>query len=60
MMMITALGVAAALVLMAVLAWVFQRRMIYIPLVQEVPAAATALPGTQEVRYETADGLTLA
>jgi len=60
MMMTTALGIGVALVLVTVLAWIFQRRMIYIPLVQEVPAAATVLPGTQEVRFETGDGLTLA
>ena len=59
-MMTTALWLGGALVLIAVLAWLFQRRLIYIPLVQEVPAAASVLPGTREVRFETVDGLTLA
>jgi fermentation-respiration switch protein FrsA (DUF1100 family) len=60
LMMTTALWLGGALVLIAVLAWLFQRRLIYFPLVQEVPAAASVLPGTQEVQFETADGLTLA
>lgn len=54
------LGVlAAALVLFAALAWFFQRRMIYFPLEQEVPAAGSLLDDAEEVRFETADGLTL-
>jgi hypothetical protein len=48
-----ALGVVLALV------WIFQRRLIYIPLGGTVPAAATALPGASDVVFETEDGLRL-
>jgi fermentation-respiration switch protein FrsA (DUF1100 family) len=59
-MLTTALWIAGALLLIAVLAWLFQRRLIYFPLVQEVPSAASVLPGAEEARFETDDGLTLA
>jgi fermentation-respiration switch protein FrsA (DUF1100 family) len=60
MLMTTALWLGGALVLIGGLAWLFQRRLIYFPLVQEVPAAATVLPDATEVSFETADGLRLA
>ncbi|HXV77009.1 MAG TPA: alpha/beta hydrolase [Candidatus Polarisedimenticolaceae bacterium] len=39
--------------------WVFQRRLIYLPLGQSVPAVDELLPGAEPVRYTTADGLAL-
>jgi len=54
------LGVLAALfVLLAALAWFFQRRMIYFPLGQSVPPASAVLGGASEVAFETEDGLLL-
>jgi len=54
------LGVlVAALVLLAALAWFFQRRMIYFPLEQSVPPVAAVLEGASEVAFETEDGLSL-
>jgi fermentation-respiration switch protein FrsA (DUF1100 family) len=50
--------VALALVILA-LFWIFQRRLIYIPFDHNVPPARDGLPGAEEVRLETADGLTL-
>jgi fermentation-respiration switch protein FrsA (DUF1100 family) len=41
------------------LVWVFQRRLIYIPLSGDVPAAASVLPSAEEVTFPTADGLSL-
>lgn len=46
-------------VLLVALAWVFQRRLLYLPLGGYVPAAAAVLPGSQEVTLDTADGLRL-
>jgi fermentation-respiration switch protein FrsA (DUF1100 family) len=40
------------------LLWAFQRRLIYLPS-GEVPAAASVLPGAEEVAFDTADGLRL-
>jgi fermentation-respiration switch protein FrsA (DUF1100 family) len=48
-------GVVVALVL----AWLLQRRLIYFPLLQDVPPAASALEGAEDVTFETADGLRL-
>lgn len=53
-----ALGLVLALVLVGLL-WIFQRRLIYLPTVEDLPAAATVLPGAEDVRFPTADGLTL-
>jgi fermentation-respiration switch protein FrsA (DUF1100 family) len=39
--------------------WVFQRRLIYLPLDPTVPPAAEVLPLAEEVRFGTADGLSL-
>ena len=56
---VTAVVVLAAVVLV-VLAWVFQRRLIYLPSREPVPAAARVLPGSEEVSFRTEDGLRLA
>jgi fermentation-respiration switch protein FrsA (DUF1100 family) len=58
--LLTWLG-AAALAAAAViaLAWLFQRRLIYIPLDSHVPPAARVLPGAEEISFPTADGLEL-
>jgi fermentation-respiration switch protein FrsA (DUF1100 family) len=58
--MLTAVGVlvGAVTVLLAVVC-LFQRRMIYFPQREAVPAAATALPGAEDIAFETADGLRL-
>lgn len=55
---VVAVGLVLALVMVALL-WLFQRRLIYLPTVEEVPAAASVLPGAEDVRFRTADGLTL-
>ncbi len=41
------------------LIWLFQRRMIYMPMVQKVPPAGRVLTGAEEVSFQTADGLSL-
>jgi uncharacterized protein len=56
---VTAVVVLAAVVLV-VLAWVFQRRLIYLPSREPVPAAARVLPRSEEVSFSTEDGLRLA
>jgi uncharacterized protein len=48
-------GLATLLVLL----WLVQRRLIYFPLLQDVPPVATSLPGAEDVSFETADGLRL-
>jgi uncharacterized protein len=57
------LQVLAVLVVLALvalsLAYLFQRKLIYLPSTDPVPRAATVLPGAQDVRLHTADGLTL-
>jgi uncharacterized protein len=50
--------VATAAVLLAAI-WLFQRRLIYFPLSQEVPPVDTVLPGAEQVAFVTADGLRL-
>ncbi len=52
-------ALAGGLALIVLLAWVFQRRMIYLPLTWSVPAVETALPGGKEAVLRTADGLEL-
>ena len=49
---------ATALVVLA-LAWLFQRRLIYLPSAGRVPPAAELLPGGEDITFETADGLRL-
>jgi len=51
--------VAVVLVLVA-LAWLFQRRLIYLPTPGRVPPAAAILHAGQDVAFDTADGLRLA
>jgi fermentation-respiration switch protein FrsA (DUF1100 family) len=55
--------VLAVVVVLAVvaltLAYLFQRKLIYLPSTDPVPRAETVLPGAQDVRLHTADGLTL-
>jgi uncharacterized protein len=57
------LQVLAVLVLLAVvaltLAYLFQRKLIYLPSTDPVPRADTVLPGAADVRLHTEDGLTL-
>ncbi len=50
--------VALVLVVLA-LAWLFQRRLIYLPSAGRVPSAAELLHGGEDVTFETADGLRL-
>ncbi|MDF1554123.1 MAG: alpha/beta hydrolase [Deferrisomatales bacterium] len=49
-------GVYLALV---TLTWLFQRRLIYLPLGWTVPAVGAVLPGAEAVELDTADGLRL-
>jgi uncharacterized protein len=56
-------GVSATLALVLVvlaLAWLFQRRLIYLPSAGRVPPAAEVLDAGEDVTFETADGLRLA
>lgn len=50
--------VAAALVMLALL-WGFQRRLIYLPMDHAVPSVREVLPGAEDVRFTTTDGLEL-
>ena len=50
---------AGAVTIALALVWVLQRRMIYFPLPQDVPHAASALERAEDVTFETADGLPL-
>ena len=49
---------ALAVVALALL-WVFQRRLIYLPMDHAVPPAGSVLSGGAELRFTTADGLEL-
>ncbi|MEV6628995.1 alpha/beta hydrolase, partial [Amycolatopsis sp. NPDC051114] len=51
------LGLVLVAVLVLTLVWIFQRRLIYQPDTAPVPAAGTVLPGAEDVRLRTADGL---
>ena len=51
--------VAAVVVVLLVVAWAFQRYLIYFPARDPVPSAGTVLPGARDVALETEDGLTL-
>src|SRR6266496_3989170 len=58
-----AIGVSAMVAVMLVLvalAWLFQRRLIYLPTPGRVPPAAAILHAAQDVAFDTADGLRLA
>jgi len=48
-----------ALVLLLLLVWLFQRRLIYFPLDPHVPPAGNILPGASDVSLTTTDGLEL-
>ena len=50
---------AALAGLVVAIAWVLQRRLIYLPLTGRVPPVGQVLPGAEETRLTTADGLTL-
>jgi fermentation-respiration switch protein FrsA (DUF1100 family) len=53
-------GALALLVgLAATLLWIFQRRLIYFPLLQDLPPVRTSLPGAEEVGVQTSDGVRL-
>lgn len=53
-------GLAALVLLVIALAYLFQRRLIYLPSAEPVPPAGTYLPGAREVTFDTGDGLRLA
>jgi uncharacterized protein len=53
------LVVVALLATPVVLLWAFQRRLLYFPVPQTVPPAASVLPGAEEVAFDTADGVRL-
>jgi fermentation-respiration switch protein FrsA (DUF1100 family) len=53
------LAVAVGIVIVVALLWLVQRRLIYFPLMQDLASVATALPGAEEVTFETQDGLRL-
>jgi fermentation-respiration switch protein FrsA (DUF1100 family) len=50
----------AVVLLLVTLGYLFQRRLIYLPSSEPVPAASAVLPGTREVTYTTSDGVRLA
>lgn len=53
-------AVAAALLVLLGLIWLFQRRLIYLPLDHDVPEAASVLERAEEVAFQTRDGVRLA
>jgi uncharacterized protein len=55
----TAVVVAVLLAVLVGMLWTVQRRLIYLPGGEPVPAAADALPGGRDVELRTADGLSL-
>jgi uncharacterized protein len=48
-----------AIVLVLAVIWLFQRRLIYFPLNEPVPPAASVLPTAEEISFQTEDGLPL-
>ena len=46
-------------VLLILLLWIFQRRLIYFPYNAALPPAGSALPGAEDVSFTTSDGLAL-
>jgi len=52
--------VLVTIVLLLVVVWALQRRLIYLPSHATVPPAGQVLPGAQDVAFRTADGLELA
>lgn len=54
-----ALVLILVVVVVLALVWVFQRRLIYLPDTTAPPPAATVVPGGEDVRLRTGDGLDL-
>jgi len=52
-------AVVVVAVALLVLAWALQRRLIYLPAPGAVPSAGAVLPGSEEVAFDTEDGLRL-
>jgi len=52
-------GVVVLVVVVVGLAYLFQRRLVFLPSGGPVPRADTVLPGARDVQLRTADGLTL-
>lgn len=46
-------------VLLVGMAWLFQRRLVYLPSTAAVPPADTVIPGARDVKLRTSDGLEL-
>jgi fermentation-respiration switch protein FrsA (DUF1100 family) len=53
-------AMVAVVLVLAALAWLFQRRLIYLPTPGKVPPAPIVLHAGQDVAFDTADGLRLA
>lgn len=51
--------VLVSVILLVVVAWALQRKLIYFPSTEPVPAAAQVVNGARDVRLETRDGLRL-
>lgn len=51
--------VVVAALLVVTLAWAFQRRLIYLPSSRPAPPAATVLPGSEDISFDTEDGVRL-
>jgi fermentation-respiration switch protein FrsA (DUF1100 family) len=58
-MLRVATAVVVTVVVLVVLAWALQRRLIYLPASGPVPAMDAVLPGGEEVSFDTEDGLRL-
>ena len=52
-------GLARLAAVAVAVAWVFQRRLIYFPMQQDLPPVRSGLPGAEEVTFETTDGVRL-
>jgi uncharacterized protein len=52
-------AILALVLVVLALAWLFQRRLIYLPSAGRVPPAGTVLHAGQDVAFDTADGLRL-
>jgi alpha-beta hydrolase superfamily lysophospholipase len=50
---------AAVVLLLLTVLWGFQRKLIYLPDAELVPSAAAVIPGAQDVRLQTDDGIQL-
>ncbi|MFI7680626.1 alpha/beta hydrolase [Actinophytocola sp. NPDC049390] len=58
-LVVSATAVVVVVVVVLALAYLFQRRLIYLPSGGPVPSASQVLPGARDVRLTTADGLAL-